>query len=117
MKPLRVRSKVWLEVDGEPFLGDGRYRLLRAVEQSGSISAAARELGISYRKAWSQLTAMAAHAPFPLFERRTGGKSGGATVLTAETLRLLSAYGELRAAVNDAADRHFACCFDDEDSR
>jgi hypothetical protein len=32
------------------------------------------------------------HAPFPLLERRTGGKAGGATVLTEETLRLLAAY-------------------------
>jgi len=39
MKSIRVRSKVWLEVDGEPLLGDGRYRLLRAVERSGSIMA------------------------------------------------------------------------------
>ena len=63
MKSIRVRSKVWLEVDGEPLLGDGRYRLLRAVERSGSINGAARELGISYRKARAQLAALEAHAP------------------------------------------------------
>ena len=114
MTSIRVRSKVWLEVDGEPFLGDGRYRLLRAVERSGSINGAARELGISYRKAWAQLAAMEAHAPYPLLERRTGGKAGGATVLTEETLRLLEAYGTLREAVNRDADRHFAHCFADE---
>jgi molybdate transport system regulatory protein len=108
MKSMQVRSKVWLEVDGEPFLGDGRYRLLRAIESSGSISAAARDLGISYRKAWAKLSAMEAHAPFPLLERRTGGKAGGATVLTVETQRLLQAYGALREAVNIDADRHFA---------
>ena len=55
MKLLQVRSKVWLEVDGERFLGDGRYRLLHAVERSGSINGAARELGIFYRKARAQL--------------------------------------------------------------
>lgn len=111
MSELTVRSKVWLEVDGEPFLGDGRYRLLRAVERSGSISAAARDLGISYRKAWAQLSTMEAHAPFPLLERRTGGKAGGATLLTDETLRLLKAFGTLREAVNHDADRHFTRCF------
>lgn len=115
MSSLRVRSKVWLEVDGEPFLGDGRYHLLRAVERSGSISAAARDLGISYRKAWAQLAAMEAHAPFPLLARRTGGKAGGATLLTAATLQLLEAFGALREAVNHAADRHFAEGFRGED--
>jgi molybdate transport system regulatory protein len=114
MSSLRVRSKVWLEVDGEAFLGDGRYHLLRAVARSGSISAAARELGISYRKAWAQLAAMEAHAPFPLLERRTGGKAGGATVLTEATLQLLDAFGTLRERVNRDADRHFAEGFREE---
>lgn len=114
MKSIQVRSKVWLEVDGEPFLGDGRYRLLRAVECNGSINAAARDLGISYRKAWAQLAAMEDHAPFPLLERRTGGKAGGATILTEATLRLLEAFGALREAVNRDADRHFTQCFADE---
>lgn len=114
MKSIQVRSKVWLEVDGQPFLGDGRYRLLRAVERSGSINAAARDLGISYRKAWAQLAAMESHAPFPLLERRTGGKAGGATILTEATLRLLEAFGTLREAVNRDADRHFTQCFADE---
>ena len=59
MSELRVRSKVWLEVDGQAFLGDGRYRMLVAIERYGSINAAARELGISYRKIWAQLQAMA----------------------------------------------------------
>jgi molybdate transport system regulatory protein len=111
MSELTVRSKVWLEIDGEPFLGDGRHRLLQAVERSGSINAAARELGISYRKAWAQLAAMEAHAPFPLLVRRTGGKAGGATVLTGEALQLLQAFGALRDAVNRETDRHFADLF------
>jgi molybdate transport system regulatory protein len=115
MNSLRVRSKVWLEVDGEPFLGDGRYHLLRAVERNGSISAAARDLGISYRKAWAQLATMEAHAPFPLLERRTGGKAGGATRLTAAALQLLDSFGTLREAVNQAADRHFTKGFRGKD--
>ena len=55
MSNLRIRSKIWLEVDGKPFLGDGRHRLLWAVQRNGSINAAARELEMSYRKVWSQL--------------------------------------------------------------
>lgn len=113
MKPMQVRSKVWLEVDGQPFLGDGRYRLLLAVEGCGSINAAARELGISFRKAWAQLAAMEAHAPFPLLDRRTGGKAGGATTLTDEAHHLLEAFGRLREAVNRDADGHFANYFPD----
>ena len=107
MRPFVARSKVWLEVDGQPFLGDGRYRLLRAVEHSGSINAAARELGLSYRKVWTQLQAMEASAPFPLLERRTGGKGGGATRLTPAIRELLDSYNELRQQARRETDRCF----------
>lgn len=107
MRPFVARSKVWLEVDGQPFLGDGRYRLLRAVDRSGSINAAARELGLSYRKVWTQLQAMEASAPFPLLERRTGGKGGGETRLTPAIRELLKSYDELRRQARLETDRCF----------
>lgn len=107
MRQFCVRSKVWLEFQGQPFLGDGRYRLLAAVAASGSINAAARQLGISYRKAWSQLQAMEEHAPFPLLERRSGGKGGGETLLTAEAAALLKEFRQLRDQVNRQADLCF----------
>ena len=111
MSEFRVRSKVWLEFQGQPFLGDGRYRLLTAVELAGSINAAAKVLGISYRKAWSQLQAMEVNAPFPLLERRSGGKGGGETLLTREARRLLANYRALREQVNVAADQVFSATF------
>ena len=111
MSQLRIRSKVWLEVDGQPFLGDGRYRLLSAIQRNGSINAAARDLGMSYRKVWAQLQAMEETTPFPLMERRTGGKDGGATHLTAETVTLMKRFEEVRARVNAAADHCFDECF------
>jgi molybdate transport system regulatory protein len=111
MKQLRIRSKIWLEVDGHAFLGDGRYRLLAAVQRNGSINAAARELGLSYRKVWAQLQSMEESAPFPILERRVGGKGGGASQLTGEILVLMEHFHELRSQVNQAADRCFDACF------
>ncbi len=107
MSDFRIRSKIWLEFRGQPFLGEGRYRLLAAVDQSGSINAAAKLLGISYRKAWAQLKTMEEHAPFPLLERRTGGKGGGETRLTSEAQQLLQNFQQLRQQVNAAADHCF----------
>jgi len=107
MSELRVRSKVWLEVDGQAFLGDGRYRMLVAIERCGSINAAARELGISYRKIWAQLQAMEGHAPVKLLERRTGGKGGGETRLTPAAHELLQNYRNLRTQVNQAGAQLF----------
>jgi molybdate transport system regulatory protein len=111
MSQIRIRSKIWLEVDGQPFLGDGRYRLLAAVQRNGSINAAARDLDMSYRKVWAQLKAMEESSPFPLLERRIGGKDGGASKLTQETLELMKRFETLRTQVNDEADRCFTTCF------
>ena len=116
MKQLRIRSKIWLEVDGQPFLGDGRYRLLSAVQRNGSINAAARDLGMSYRKVWAQLQAMEESAPFPIMERRVGGKGGGASQLTGEILELMEQFQGLRNQVNKEADRCFDACFKEGDN-
>ena len=112
MIKLRVRTKTWLEVDEQPFLGDGRYRLLIAVQQNGSINAAARALGISYRKAWAQLQALEEISPVSLLERRTGGRGGGATRLTQSAVDLLQRFEALRKQVNNEADRIYKACFD-----
>lgn len=112
MKACHVRLKVWLEFNGQPFFGEGRYRLLSAVSRTGSINAAAKELKISYRKAWSRLDAMEQNAPFVLLERQTGGKGGGATRLTAEAEALLSKFEDLRNQVNQMANRSFVDIFD-----
>ena len=73
MKNPEVRSKVWLELDGEPLLGEGRERLLRLIEQEGSISAAARAMAIPHRKAWSYLENMEKKLGFAVVERHKGG--------------------------------------------
>ena len=96
MNRIRVRTKIWLEVDGEPLLGDGRERLLLAIDRSGSLNAAAAELGISYRKAWAQLRQMEEHAPFPLVARSKGGKGGGSTRLTDAAQQLLERYARIK---------------------
>ncbi len=52
---LQVRAKVWLEHEGRFVIGEGGLRLLLAVETSGSLLAAAREIGWSCRHAWGYL--------------------------------------------------------------
>lgn len=108
MKSIAIRGKVWLEVDGKPFMGQGRERLLRAVEKTGSINAAAAELGMTYRRAWGQLNEMAAVAPFPIFFRTKGGTGGGGTQLTPEAKELLDQYAQLRASFDEQIERSSA---------
>jgi molybdate transport system regulatory protein len=75
----------------EAFLGEGRIGLLEAIGRCGSISRAAREVGISYKTAWDAVDAMNNAAENPLVRRAVGGVGGGGTMLTEEgkeTIRL-----------------------------
>lgn len=106
-----MRSKVWLEVEGEPLLGGGREQLLRLIEECGSINGAARRMGLTYRKAWGTLRAMEEKLAAPLLRRAKGGRGGGHSVLTVEALELLERFDRLRAGLNQAIDERFAGIF------
>ncbi len=107
---IEVRSKVWLEDDGAPLMGAGRAELLRAVERTGSISAAAKELKMDYRKAWGLIDSMEKRLKFELVIRRRGG-SGRGTSLTDECRRLLELYEAFESRSQGSTDRQFAEIF------
>lgn len=105
---LQVRSKIWLEVDGEPVFGQGRDKMLRLIERTGSINAAAKEMGIPYRKAWSYLDAMEKRLGFPLVSRQKGGAGGGASSLTPQAETLLQKFDLLQQGFDDLVNGKFA---------
>jgi molybdate transport system regulatory protein len=63
-------------------MGPGKADLLDAIERTGSISAAARELGMSYRRAWLLVDTMNACFESPLVSTLTGGQHGGGAQVT-----------------------------------
>ncbi len=107
---IQARWRIWLEQDGRPCFGDGRARLLRAVAQTGSLSEAARRLGMSYRTAWQHVNTMERAFGRKLMDRRVGGSTGGGCRLTADGLRLLAAYRRFRAGLDALRDRRFRRC-------
>lgn len=66
----------------EPAMGPGRAALLERIEQTGSISSAARELGMSYRRAWQLVEAINASFNQEVVETAIGGRRGGGTRVT-----------------------------------
>lgn len=104
---LRVRSKIWLEMDGEPVFGQGREELLRLVRKTGSINAAAKVMGIPYRKAWSYIDAMEKRLGFPLVVRQKGGAGGGESTLSPQATALLGKFHALKKDFNGMVDRKF----------
>ncbi len=111
-----VRSKVWLEIEGLPLMGSGRAELLRAVEKNGSINAAAKQLGMDYRRAWGLIDSIEKRLNVRLVVRRRGGCERG-TSLTDEARELLKLYDRLERRSQQAADRQFNRIFKKGDAK
>ncbi|MDD3813517.1 MAG: LysR family transcriptional regulator [Desulfocapsaceae bacterium] len=77
------RARIWLEGIEGTFLGLGRVVLLERIKTYGSISQAAKSMGMSYKHAWDLLDSMNRQAGCKLLETVRGGKKGGGSTLTA----------------------------------
>lgn len=89
-------------------IGPGKADLLEAIGRSGSISAAAREMDMSYRRAW--LLVEAANTAFrePLVTTATGGSGGGGALLTEFGQMVVDRYREMEAHAAQAVAREFS---------
>ena len=88
--PKRLYPKIRILIGAVVAIGPGKADLLEAIARTGSISAAGREMGMSYRRAWLLVDGMNASFAEPLVETATGGNRGGGAELTdfgAEALR------------------------------
>lgn len=104
---LQVRSKIWLEINGKPVFGQGRDELLRLIQKCGSINAAAKEMGIPYRKAWTYIDTMEKRLGFPMVTRLKGGAGGGESTLTPQAIALLEKFDFLQKGFNETVNRKF----------
>lgn len=98
-----LRLRVWAERDGHAVLGPGRLELLEAIDRWRSISAAARQIGMSYRHAWLLVQSMNTAAGKTLVESAVGGKQGGGASLTAFGKLAVAVFRELQTEVRTAA--------------
>ena len=101
-----LRLTLRLDVAGRPTLGPGKARLLELIGETGSISAAGRAMGMSYRRAWTLVDSLNASFAAPLVAARPGGAGGGGATLLppgAEVVRLYRAL-EQHAAGGSAAE-------------
>ena len=83
-------------------LGPGKVDLLEAVDRTGSISQAARELKLSYRRAWGMIDTMNRCFKSPLVESATGGKGGGGAQLTRRGKRTIELYRNMEEKARHA---------------
>ena len=92
-------------------IGPGKADLLEAVERTGSIAAAGRILGISYRRTRDMIDTLNRCWGCPVVETEKGGSGGGGSRLTRRGREVLAAYRALEQALRAAADLHSPALF------
>lgn len=95
MSEKKIKSRIWIEADGKAFLGYGKVLLLKKLEETNSLNAAAKALSISYKKAWEMLKSMNISGNEPVSIQRTGGQNGGGTKVTPYGKELIRKFEEL----------------------
>jgi molybdate transport system regulatory protein len=99
----KLKIKIQWFLDDAIALGPGKVELLEAIERQGSIAAAAREMGMSYRRAWLLVDTMNRCFLQPLVTATPGGASGAGARVTPEGSRVAAAYRAVERAAADAA--------------
>ncbi|WP_454720268.1 MULTISPECIES: TOBE domain-containing protein [Cupriavidus] len=92
---LELDGAIWFRSGSRDWGGRERIALLAAIGEHGSITAAAKAVGLSYKAAWDAIDAMNNSAGEPLVVRATGGRGGGGTLLTARGESLIRTYRAL----------------------
>lgn len=103
---VQIQCRVRVTRGGDIAIGPGKMDVLAAIRDAGSISGAARGMGMSYRRAWLLVETMNSCFERPLVETATGGKSGGGARLTSEGERVLSRYTTMMVEVDAVAETH-----------
>jgi molybdate transport system regulatory protein len=105
MPPARIQFRLRILKDDDIAVGPGKVDLLEAISRAGSITAAARALDMSYRRAWLLVDTMNRCFRSPVVEAEAGGQRGGGTRLTAVGEEVVRRYRESERLAAEAAAR------------
>ena len=103
---MKIHAKLWLETDaGKLLVGEGRLDIFRAIERTGSLSAAARELNMSYRAVWGKVRTTEERLGINLIEPVAGGHQRGGTRLTEEGINFINQFEKFDQQARRAIDK------------
>ncbi len=95
---LELQGNLWLSIAGQNLGGGGRFALLGLIDACGSISQAAKRMGMTYKNAWDAVDAMNTAAGEPLVARSVGGRGGGGARLTERGRQLIARFEQVERA-------------------
>ena len=101
----KIKSRIWIESEGHVLLGEGRVHLLKAIQETGSLSKAAKTLNLSYKKAWNLIDSVNKSAKKPVTINSIGGKGGGGAEITDYGKSLINVFDEINHNCWDFLDK------------
>lgn len=105
---IRLNYKIWLETKDElGILGDGKWILLKAISETGSLKLAMEKLNLSYRKTWNNLQQIEERLGFPILDTQRGGADGGKTCLTPEGEKIVRAFDHFHMQFDEYIQQAF----------
>jgi molybdate transport system regulatory protein len=104
---MKAKANVWIEKEDKVVLSIWRIRLLEAIAETGSISAAASKMGVSYRRAWEKIHESEERLGAKLVETQTGGVDGGGSTLTPTAVDYIRRFHEFTSGLNDLVSQRF----------
>lgn len=96
---MNVYLSFWIKENDSNFLGKGKITLLKHINQTGSLSKAAKIMKMSYKAAWDDIQSINRIAPQVVVETNTGGKNGGGSKISAYGLELIEAFETLEEMI------------------
>jgi molybdate transport system regulatory protein len=105
---VRPEYKIWLATEeGVGVLGDGKWKILKAIDQTGSLVAACEKLGLTYRRTWNDLKKVEKLLGFSLLEKTRGGQDGGHSTLTTDGTRLVRTFDQFHERMDILMQKEF----------
>lgn len=102
---IRVNGSLWLQSGDEHFFGPGPVELLERIAATGSIRMAAKEMNMSYKKAWALVNTLNEQTRSPVVIAQIGGKKGGGSTITNEAMEMIKYHKLLRQRFVDFLEK------------
>ena len=111
---MQAKANFWIEKEGLVVLSSWRVELLEAIAETGSITAAASKMDISYRRAWDKIHESEERLGAKLVETQVGGVDGGGSQLTSTATDYIQRFHGFTAGLNELVVQRFQEFFAEE---
>jgi molybdate transport system regulatory protein len=104
---MKVKCRIYISENDKHLVGDGKIRLLEAVDRLGSVNLASKEFGLSYPHAWRYIHELEESFGENMVRTQIGGKGGGGAALTEFAKQLVEEYNKFRNPLDEVIERQF----------